>query len=292
AAVAWAAGKPLEIETVEVASPQVGSGAFGADGEVRLKVLYTGVCHTDAYTLSGADPEGVFPSILGHEGGCVVESVGEGVTALPPLDAAEALVVAGKPIYHYMGCSTFSEYTVTLEISIAKINPQADLSKVCLLGCGVTTGYGAALRNVEPGSSVAVFGLGGVGLSVIQVRCAGARALFAFACGRADPNILPASLTLLQGAAAKNAAKIIGVGLCYRGEDINTRKFDIARKLGATECINPKDCDKPIQQVLIDKLDGGLDYTFECVGNPDVMRAALESCHKGWGVSVSEFHGL
>lgn len=280
AAVAWEAGKPLSIEDVEVHPPKA--------GEVRLKVLFTGVCHTDAYTLSGRDPEGVFPSILGHEGGCVVESVGDGVTSVVPGDHVIPLYIPeckkckfctsgktnlcsvvrmtqgrglmpdestrftckGIKLHHYMGCSTFSEYTVALEISIAKINPKADLSKVCLLGCGVTTGYGAATSNVEKGSTVAVFGLGGVGLSVIQ------------------------------GAVAKGASRVIAL-------DTNPDKFPIARKLGATECINPKDHQtRPIQEVLVEMTDGGLDYTFECIGNTDVMRAALEACHKGWGVSV------
>ncbi|KAI8827078.1 chaperonin 10-like protein [Fimicolochytrium jonesii] len=281
AAIAWEAGKPLSIEDVEVAPPQ--------KGEVRLKVIATGVCHTDAYTLSGKDPEGLFPAILGHEGGCIVESVGEGVTSVAPGDHVIPLYIPecreckfcksnktnlcsvvrvtqgqgfmpdstsrftckGKPIYHYMGCSTFSEYTVALEISVAKVDKSAALNKVCLLGCGITTGYGAASNTakVEKDSIVAVFGLGGVGVSVIQ------------------------------GAKKSGAKRIIGI-------DINESKYDMAKKLGATECINPKKFDKPIQQVLTEMTDGGVDFSFECVGNTDLMRAALECCHKGWGVST------
>ncbi|KAL2915495.1 hypothetical protein HK105_204896 [Polyrhizophydium stewartii] len=281
AAIAWEAAKPLVVEDVEVAPPQ--------RGEVRIRVLATGVCHTDAYTLSGADPEGVFPSILGHEGGGIVESVGEGVTTVAPGDHVIPLYIPecreckfcrsgktnlcsvvrttqgrgvmpdgttrftcrGQPILHYMGTSTFSEYTVVLEISLAKVTPSAPLDRVCLLGCGVTTGYGAATNTakVEPGSNVAVFGLGGVGLSVIQ------------------------------GAKACGAARIIGV-------DLNPSKFELAKKMGATECINPKDFSQPIQQVLVDMTDGGVDYSFECIGSVEVMRAALECTHKGWGVST------
>eukprot|EP01098_Paradermamoeba_levis_P006688 TRINITY_DN2778_c0_g1_i1.p1 TRINITY_DN2778_c0_g1~~TRINITY_DN2778_c0_g1_i1.p1 ORF type:complete len:380 (+),score=128.99 TRINITY_DN2778_c0_g1_i1:130-1269(+) len=282
AAVAWEAKKPLVIEEIEVAPPK--------EGEVRLKVLATGVCHTDDYTLSGKDPEGLFPVIFGHEGGAVVESVGAGVTSVAPGDHVIPLYVPecreckfcksgktnlcqkiritqgkglmpdgtsrftckGKTLFHYMGCSTFSEYTVVAEISVAKINPAAPLDKVCLLGCGITTGYGSVLNvaKVEAGSTVAVFGLGGVGLSAIM------------------------------GAKEAGASRIIGV-------DINPAKFEIAKKFGATECVNPKDHDgKPIQQVLVDMTDGGVDYSFECIGNVHVMRAALEACHKGWGVSV------
>ncbi|KAJ3372240.1 hypothetical protein GGF31_002098 [Allomyces arbusculus] len=294
AAVAWEAGKPLSIEDVEVAPPK--------KGEVRIKIVATGVCHTDAYTLSGQDPEGVFPSILGHEGGGVVESVGEGVTSVQPGDFVVPLYIPGtsrsrdhaaflqcrtckfctsgktnlcsivratqgrglmpdettrftckgKPIFHFMGCSTFSEYTVALEISIAKVQKEAPLDKVCLLGCGVTTGYGAAVKTakVEKGDVVAVFGLGGVGLSVIQ------------------------------GAAACGAGRIIAI-------DINPKKEAIARQFGATDFVNPKDYpDKPIQQVIVDMTDGGCDKTFEAIGNVNLMRAALECCHKGWGVST------
>jgi len=282
AAVAWEAAKPLSIETIEVAPPQ--------KGEVRIKILSTGVCHTDEYTLSGKDPEGLFPCILGHEGGGIVESIGEGVTSVKPGDHVIPLYIPecgtckfctsgktnlcsiirltqgkgvmpdgtsrftckGKTIYHFMGCSTFSEYTVTAEISVAKITPNAPLNKVCLLGCGITTGYGAALNTakVDSGSTVAIFGLGCVGLGVVQ------------------------------GAVQAGAKRIIGV-------DLNTKKFDLAKKMGCTECINPKEFEpKTIQQVLIDLTDGGVDYSFECIGLVDTMRAALEATHKGWGVST------
>jgi S-(hydroxymethyl)glutathione dehydrogenase/alcohol dehydrogenase len=281
AAVAWEAGKPLSMETVEVAPPK--------KGEVLLRVVASGVCHTDAYTLSGEDPEGLFPAILGHEGGAIVEEVGDGVTGLQPGDhviplytpecgkcsfctsgktnLCQAIRVTqgkglmpdstsrfsqnGKTIYHYMGTSTFSEYTVLPEISVAKISKKAPLDKVCLLGCGITTGVGAVLNTakVEPGSTVAVFGLGGIGLSVIQ------------------------------GAVMAKAARIIGV-------DINPGKFPMAEAMGATDCVNPKDYDDPIQNVIVDLTDGGVDYSFECVGNVNLMRAALECCHKGWGEST------
>jgi len=281
AAVAWKAGEPLSIEDVEVAAPKA--------GEVRVRILYTGVCHTDAYTLSGADSEGKFPCILGHEGGGVVESVGEGVTSVAvgdhviPLyipecreckfclsgktnlcskirvtqgqglmpDGTSRFTSKGQVVYHYMGTSTFSQYTVLPEISVAKVQSDAPLEKVCLLGCGITTGYGAALNTmkVAPGSNCAVFGLGGVGLAAVM------------------------------GCKAAGAARIIGV-------DINPDKFARAIAFGCTECINPKEIpDKSIQQVLIDATDGGLDYTFECIGNVATMRAALEACHKGWGES-------
>lgn len=281
AAIAWEAGKPLSIEEVDVMLPKA--------GEVLVKVVATGVCHTDAYTLSGDDPEGVFPSILGHEGGGIVEMVGEGVTSVEVGDHVIPLYTAecgeckfctsgktnlcqavretqgkglmpdgttrfykdGQPIYHYMGCSTFSEYTVLPEISLAKINKTAPLEEVCLLGCGVTTGMGAVLKTakVQPGDTVAIFGLGGIGLSaVIGARMAG-------------------------------AGRIIGV-------DINESKFELAKELGATDCINPKTFDKPIQEVIIEMTDGGVDYSFECIGNVNVMRQALECCHKGWGESV------
>lgn len=281
AAVAWEPNKPLSIEEIEVAPPKA--------GEVRIRIHSTGVCHTDAYTLSGKDSEGVFPCILGHEGGGVVESLGEGVTSVAvgdhviPLYTAECrkckfclsgktnlcqairatqgkgvmpdgtsrFTCKGQTVFHFMGCSTFSEYTVVAEISVAKINPSAPLDKVCLLGCGITTGYGAAINTakVEEGSTVAIFGLGAVGLGVIQ------------------------------GAVEQKAAKIIAV-------DTNPTKFDMAKKLGATDCINPLDYTAPIQQVLIDKTDGGVDYSFECIGNVKIMRAALEACHKGWGQSI------
>ncbi len=281
AAVAWEAGKPLEIETVEVAAP--------AAGEVLVQIIATGVCHTDAFTLSGADPEGLFPSILGHEGGGIVVETGPGVTKLKAGDQVIPLYTAecgkckfctsgktnlcqairvtqgqglmpdgtsrfsrdGKQIFHYMGTSTFSEYTVVPEIALAKINPAAPLDKVCLLGCGITTGIGAVLNTakVEPGSTVAVFGLGGIGLSVIQ------------------------------GAVMAGAERIIGI-------DINPAKYELAKQLGATDYVNPQDHSNPIQEVIIDLTDGGVDYSFECVGNTDLMRAALECCHKGWGESV------
>ncbi len=281
AAVAWAAKEPLKIEEVVVAAPKA--------GEVRVKLLASGVCHTDAYTLSGEDPEGVFPAILGHEGGGIVESIGEGVTSVAvgdhviPLytpecgeckfcksgktnlcqkiretqgkglmpDGTTRFTCKGKPIYHYMGTSTFSEYTVLPEISIAKVNPEAPLKKVCLLGCGVTTGIGAVLNTakVQVGDTVAIFGLGGIGLSAVI------------------------------GASMAGASRIIGV-------DVNTDKFELATKLGVTDCVNPKDYDKPIQEVIVDLTDGGVDYSFECIGNVDVMRSALECCHKGWGESV------
>ncbi|WP_363318118.1 S-(hydroxymethyl)glutathione dehydrogenase/class III alcohol dehydrogenase [uncultured Zoogloea sp.] len=281
AAVAWAAKQPLEITTVDVAPPKA--------GEVLVRIVATGVCHTDAYTLSGADPEGIFPAILGHEGGGIVEAIGEGVTSVAvgdhviPLytpecgkckfclsgktnlcqairatqgkglmpDGTSRFSKDGKPIYHYMGTSTFSEYTVLPEISVAKISKEAPLEKVCLLGCGVTTGIGAVLNTakVEAGATVAVFGLGGIGLSAII------------------------------GAVMAKASRIVAV-------DVNPGKFEIAKQLGATDCINPLDYDRPIQEVIVDLTDGGVDYSFECIGNVKVMRSALECCHKGWGESI------
>lgn len=281
AAVAWGPGKPLSIEVVDVMPPQA--------GEVLIKVIASGVCHTDAFTLSGDDPEGNWPAILGHEGGGIVEQVGEGVTGLQvgdhviPLytpecgeckfclsgktnlcgkiretqgkglmpDGTTRFSIDGQPIYHYMGCSTFSEYTVLPEISLAKVNKAAPLEEVCLLGCGVTTGMGAVLNTakVAKGDTVAIFGLGGIGLSVII------------------------------GATMAGAGRIIAI-------DLNERKFELAKQLGATDCINPKDYDKPIQEVIVELTDGGVDFSFECIGNVDVMRSALECCHKGWGESV------
>ncbi|MFM5806612.1 S-(hydroxymethyl)glutathione dehydrogenase/class III alcohol dehydrogenase [Aeromonas veronii] len=281
AAIAWGPGQPLSIEEIEVMPPQT--------GEVRVRIVATGVCHTDAFTLSGEDPEGVFPCILGHEGGGIVESVGEGVTSVKvgdhviPLytpecgeckfcksgktnlcqkiratqgkglmpDGTTRFSKDGQLIYHYMGTSTFSEYTVLPEISIAKVDPAAPLEEVCLLGCGVTTGIGAVMNTakVKEGESVAIFGLGGIGLSAVI------------------------------GARLAKAGRIIAI-------DINESKFELARKLGATDCINPNDYDKPIQEVIVELTDGGVDFSFECIGNVKVMRAALECCHKGWGESV------
>ncbi len=281
AAVAWEAGKPLEIEEVEVAAPK--------EGEVLIRMVATGVCHTDAFTLSGADPEGIFPSILGHEGGAIVEEVGPGVTSVAPGDHVIPLYTAecgqckfctsgktnlcssvretqgkglmpdgttrfscnGKEVFHYMGTSTFSEYSIAAEVSLAKISSDAPLDKVCLLGCGVTTGIGAVLNTakVEAGATIAVFGLGGIGLSVVQ------------------------------GAVLAKAGRIIAV-------DTNADKFEMAKLLGATDFVNPKDHDAPIQEVIVDMTDGGVDYSFECVGNVELMRSALECCHKGWGESI------
>ena len=281
AAVAFGPGKPLEIVEIDVAPPQ--------RGEVLVQITHAGVCHTDAFTLSGDDPEGLFPAVLGHEGAGIVVEVGEGVTSLKPGDHVIPLYTAecreckfclsgktnlcqkvratqgkglmpdgtsrfsyeGKPIYHYMGCSTFSEYSVVNEISLAKINPAAPHEKVCLLGCGVTTGIGAVhnTAKVKEGDTVAVFGLGGIGLAVIQ------------------------------GAVQAKAGRIIAV-------DTNPNKFVLASAMGATDCINPKDYDKPIQDVIVELTDGGVDFSFECVGNVQLMRAALECCHKGWGESV------
>ncbi|KJF93561.1 S-(hydroxymethyl)glutathione dehydrogenase [Photobacterium angustum] len=281
AAIAWGPKQPLSIEEVDVMLPRA--------GEVLVRIVATGVCHTDAFTLSGDDPEGIFPAILGHEGGGIVEMIGEGVTDLQVGDHVIPLYTAecgkckyclsgktnlcqavretqgkglmpdgttrfykdGQPIFHYMGCSTFSEYTVLPEISLAKINKEAPLEEVCLLGCGVTTGMGAVLNTakVEEGSTVAVFGLGGIGLAAII------------------------------GATMAKASRIIAV-------DINEEKFELARKLGATDCINPMKFDKPIQEVIVELTDGGVDYSFECIGNVNVMRSALECCHKGWGESV------
>ena len=281
AAVAWGPNQPLSIEEVDIMPPRA--------GEVRIRVVASGVCHTDAFTLSRDDPEGIFPVILGHEGGGIVESVGEGVTSLKvgdhviPLytpecgeckfctsgktnlcgkiretqgkglmpDGTSRFSIDGQPVFHYMGCSTFSEYTVLPEISLAKVNKEAPLEEVCLLGCGVTTGMGAVMNTakVEEGATVAIFGMGGIGLSAVI------------------------------GATMAKASRIIVI-------DINESKFELARKLGATDCINPKDYEKPIQEIIVELTDGGVDYSFECIGNVDVMRSALECCHKGWGESV------
>jgi len=282
AAVAWEAKKPLDVRTVTVAPP--------GPGEVRVKIVATALCHTDAYTLDGLDPEGLFPCILGHEAAGIVESVGEGVTSVKQgdhvipcyqaycgdckfckhpesnlcvsvraftgkgvmkSDSKPRFTVDGKPVFHFMGTSTFSQYTVVHEQSVAKINPSAPLDKVCLLGCGVSTGWGAVFNTarVKPGTTVAVFGLGAVGLAVIEAaKKAGATRIFAI--------------------------------------DINPEKFAAATEWGATDCLNPKDFDKPIQAVLVEKTEWGCDYTFECIGNVQVMRAALEAAHRGWGQSV------
>nr|WP_200881941.1 S-(hydroxymethyl)glutathione dehydrogenase/class III alcohol dehydrogenase [Nitrincola sp. A-D6] len=281
AAVAWGPGQPLSIEEVDLMPPQ--------KGEVLVRIVATGVCHTDAFTLSGEDPEGIFPAILGHEGAGIVEAVGEGVTSVEVGDHVIPLYTAecgkckfclsgktnlcqavratqgkglmpdgttrfykdGKPIFHYMGTSTFAERTVVAEVSLAKIDKAAPLEKVCLLGCGVTTGMGAVTNTakVKKGDTVAVFGLGGIGLAVII------------------------------GAVMAKAGRIIAI-------DLNEDKFEIAKKLGATDCVNPTQHNKPIQEVIVDMTDGGVDYSFECIGNVNVMRAALECCHKGWGESV------
>ncbi|KAG2484258.1 hypothetical protein HYH03_016903 [Edaphochlamys debaryana] len=282
AAVAWGPKQPLEVRTVTVAPP--------GPGEVRVKIAATALCHTDAYTLDGLDPEGLFPCILGHEAAGIVESVGEGVTSVKAgdhvipcyqaycgeckfckhpdsnlcvsvraftgkgvmkSDGKSRFTVDGKPVFHFMGTSTFSEYTVVHEQSVAKVDVNAPLDKVCLLGCGVSTGWGAVYNTakVKPGSSVAVFGLGAVGLAVIEA------------------------------AARAGASRIIAI-------DLNPSKFAAAKEFGATACVNPKDHDKPIQQVIVEMTEWGCDYTFECIGNTSVMRAALECAHRGWGTSV------
>lgn len=282
AAVAWEAGKELSIEDIEVAPPKA--------HEVRIEIYYTGVCHTDAYTLSGKDPEGAFPIVLGHEGAGIVESVGEGVTNVKPGDHVVALYTPecqeckfcksgktnlcgkiratqgkgvmpdgtsrfkckGKDLLHFMGTSTFSQYTVVADISVVAVQQDAPMDRTCLLGCGITTGYGAAriTANVEEGSNIAVFGAGCVGLSVVQ------------------------------GAVTNKAGKIIVV-------DVNPAKKEWADKFGATHFVNPTELkDQTIQDKLIEMTDGGCDYTFDCTGNVNVMRAALEACHKGWGESI------
>ncbi|MGY8815492.1 MAG: S-(hydroxymethyl)glutathione dehydrogenase/class III alcohol dehydrogenase [Gammaproteobacteria bacterium] len=281
AAIAWGPNEPLKIEEIDVMPPR--------KGEALVRIIATGVCHTDAYTLSGADSEGKFPCILGHEGGGIIEAIGEGVMSVEvgdhviPLYTPEcgecAYCLSGKtnlcqkiratqgqglmpdgtvrfykdgePIFHYMGTSTFSEFTILPEISLAKINPEADLKEVCLLGCGVTTGMGAVINTakVKHGDTVAVFGLGGIGLSVVI------------------------------GAVMARASRILAI-------DVNEEKFELARQLGATECINPKKIDGSIQEYIVELTDGGVDFSFECIGNVDVMRSALECCHKGWGESI------
>eukprot|EP00877_Chromochloris_zofingiensis_P002931 jgi/Chrzof1/12639/Cz07g01320.t1 len=282
AAIAWEAKKPLDVTTVTVDPP--------GPGEVRVKIEAVALCHTDAYTLDGLDPEGLFPCILGHEAAGIVESVGEGVTSVKPGDHVIPCYQAycgkckfcqhpesnlcisvraytgkgvmksdgkprfkkdGKPIYHFMGTSTFCEYTVVHEESVALIDSKAPLDKVCLLGCGVATGWGAVFNTakVKPDTTVAVFGLGAVGLAVIEA------------------------------AKRAGASRIIAV-------DTNPTKFAAAKDWGATDCVNPKDYDKPVQQVIVEMTEWGCDYTFECVGNVQVMRAALECAHRGWGQSV------
>ena len=281
AAVAFKAGEPLQIIEIDVAPPQ--------PGEVLIRITHTGVCHTDAFTLSGDDPEGIFPVVLGHEGAGIVVECGAGVTSVKPGDHVIPLYTAecgqclfcksgktnlctavratqgkgvmpdgttrfsydGKPLYHYMGCSTFSEYTVVAEVSLAKVSPEANHEQVCLLGCGVTTGLGAVKNTakVQPGDTVAVFGLGGIGLAVIQ------------------------------GAKLAKAGRIIAI-------DTNPSKFDLGRTFGATDCVNPKDHEQPIQQVIVEMTGWGVDHSFECIGNVNVMRAALECAHRGWGQSV------
>ncbi len=280
AAIAVQAGKPLEIAEVDLQGPQA--------GEVLVEIMATGVCHTDAFTLSGDDPEGAFPAILGHEGAGIVREVGAGVTSVAvgdhviPLytpecrecdyclhpktnlcqkirgtqgrglmpDGTSRFSLNGKPILHYMGCSTFSNFTVLPEIAVAKIRKDAPFDKVCYIGCGVTTGIGAVVfdAKVEPGSTVAVFGLGGIGLNVIQ------------------------------------GARMVGAS-CIIGIDLNPSKVELAKKFGMTDFINPKDVDNVVQ-AIIDLTNGGVDYSFECIGNVNVMRQALECCHKGWGESV------
>jgi len=281
AAVAWEAGRPLTIEQVDLGGPKA--------GEVLVRLVASGVCQTDAFTLSGADPDGLFPTILGHEGSGVVEEVGGGVKGLKagdhviPLytpecgrcdfcrsgktnlcqtlsltqsrglmpDGTARFSLRGKSLLHFMGTSTFAEHIVLPEIALAKVNRKAPLNKICLLGCTITAGVGAVLNTarVAPGSTVAVFGLGGVGLSVVQ------------------------------GAVMAKASRIVAI-------DLNPLKWPMASALGATDYVNPKDHDTPIEQVIVDMTKGGVDYSFECIGNVHVMRAALECTHRGWGQSV------
>lgn len=281
AAVAFEAGKPLSIETVQLEGPK--------EGEVLVEIKATGVCHTDAFTLSGADPEGLFPAILGHEGAGVVVEVGAGVKSVKvgdhviPLyipecrnceycvsgktnlcqairvtqgrglmpDGTSRFSLNGQKLLHYMGTSTFANYTVLPEISVAKIREDAPFEKVCLIGCGVTTGLGAVVNTakVEPGANVVVFGLGGVGLNVIQ------------------------------------GAKMVGANMIV-GVDLNPAKRELAEKFGMTHFVNPKEIDGDLVAYLVELTKGGADYSFECIGNINVMRQALECCHKGWGTSV------
>ncbi len=281
AAVAFEAGKPLSIEEVDVAGPEA--------GEVLLEVKATGICHTDHFTLSGADPEGLFPAILGHEGAGVVVETGDGVKSVKPgdhviplytpecreceyclsgktnlcqairttqgqglmPDGTSRFSLGGKMLHHYMGTSTFSNYTVLPEIAVAKIRGDAPFDKVCYIGCGVTTGIGAVINTagVEPGANVVVFGLGGIGLNVIQ------------------------------GARMVDANMIVGV-------DVNQNKRTLAEKFGMTHFVNPKEIDGDLVSHLVELTKGGADYSFECIGNVETMRQALECCHKGWGESI------
>jgi S-(hydroxymethyl)glutathione dehydrogenase/alcohol dehydrogenase len=281
AAVAFAAGQPLSIETVQLDGPRA--------GEVLVELKATGICHTDEFTRSGADPEGLFPAIFGHEGAGIVVDVGPGVTSVKkgdhviPLytpecrqcksclsrktnlctairatqgkglmpDGTSRFSLGGKMVHHYMGCSTFSNFTVLPEIAVAKIREDAPFDKVCYIGCGVTTGIGAVINTakVEPGANVVVFGLGGIGLNVIQ------------------------------GARLVGANKIIGV-------DINPARKPLAENFGMTHFVNPKEVEGDLVPYLVSLTDGGADYSFECVGNVELMRQALECCHRGWGVSV------
>jgi len=281
AAVSWRAGEPLTIETVQLEGPRA--------GEVLVELRATGVCHTDEFTRSGADPEGLFPVIFGHEGAGIVVDVGAGVTSVRkgdhviPLytpecrqcksclsrktnlctairatqgkgvmpDGTSRFSIGGEKIHHYMGCSTFSNYTVLPEIALAKIREDAPFDKVCYIGCGVTTGIGAVINTakVEPGANVVVFGLGGIGLNVIQ------------------------------GARLAGANLIVGV-------DINPKRKALAERFGMTHFVNPKEVGGDLVAHLVALTDGGADYSFECVGNVDLMRQALECCHRGWGVSV------
>jgi S-(hydroxymethyl)glutathione dehydrogenase/alcohol dehydrogenase len=281
AAVVHAAGEPLAVETVQLDGPKA--------GEVLVEIKATGVCHTDEFTRSGADSEGLFPAILGHEGAGIVVDVGPGVSTLKkgdhviPLyvpecracksclsrktnlctairatqgkglmpDGTSRFSLGGKPIHHYMGCSTFANFTVLPEIAVAKIREDAPFDKVCYIGCGVTTGIGAVINTakVEAGANVVVFGLGGIGLNVVQ------------------------------GARMVGANMIIGV-------DLNPNREALARRFGLTHFVNPKDAGKDLVAHLVELTGGGADYSFECIGNVDVMRQALECCHRGWGVSV------
>jgi len=281
AAIAWEAGQPLSVETVQLDGPR----AF----EVLVEVKATGVCHTDEYTRSGADPEGLFPAILGHEGAGIVVDVGPGVGSVKkgdhviPLytpecrqcksclsrktnlctairatqgrgvmpDGTSRFSIGGKPLHHYMGCSTFSNYTVLPEIAVAKIREDAPFDKVCYIGCGVTTGLGAVINTakVEPGANVVVFGLGGIGLNVVQ------------------------------GARMVGADRIVGV-------DLNPAREALARKFGLTHFVNPREVEGDLVANLVELTDGGADYSFECIGNVQLMRQALECCHRGWGVCV------